>query len=84
MTETILLIIIILQLVAAAFRDYLYISEKKKLINALASRTPQDMATLEATDKLKVGVTEVSPPELTSLDEVPQEEWEKAVLGNGK
>ncbi|MEK9207186.1 MAG: hypothetical protein AAB922_01800 [Patescibacteria group bacterium] len=84
MTEILLIIIILAQMGYSAYRDYLNLQEKKKLINALTAKTSEDLATLDATDKLKVGETEPIPPDMTSLDEVPQEDWEKAVLGDGK
>ncbi len=84
MTEVLLIIIILAQMGYFAYKDYLNLQEKKKLINALAAKTTNELASLDAADKLKVGETEPTQPDLTSLDEIPQEAWEEAVLGNGK
>ena len=84
MIEILLIVIVLAQMGYSAYRDYLNLQEKKKLINALTAKTSEDLASLDATDKLKVGETEPTQPDLTSLDEIPQEAWEEAVLGDGK
>ena len=84
MTEVLLTIIILVQFGYWIYRERLASEEKKKLINALVSKSPEDLVALDATDKLKVGEIEPTQPDLTSLDEVTQEVWEDAVLGDGK
>ena len=82
--EIILLFVILSQTLYSIYRDYINSQEKNKLVNALLSKTAQDMVEFERADKLKVGETTPTLPDLTSLDEMPQDAWEKMVINDEK
>jgi hypothetical protein len=84
LTSILLFILLLVQTAYSLYRDNLNNKEKNKLINALLSKTAQDMVAFEATDKLNTGETMPIPPDFTSLDEVGQDEWDKLVLNDEK
>lgn len=66
-----------------AYQLYQSKKERDRLVNALLSRTPQEFKQLETPPAKEREAVAVSPqPDLVSMDELSQEDWNKVVLGD--
>ena len=76
-------VVIIALLIFIGVREYLSSQERKKLLNAILARSPREFKELEMIDKTKIELKPESekPSDLVPLEELGDEEFEKAVLG---
>ena len=74
-----LVIVIALLCGLLAFEKYQSSKERNKLINALISKTPEQMAMLEAVDKTKPSKQKEQPFDLIPEDSLSQEQFEDLI-----
>ena len=85
MTEVILTVVIAILSALLGWTDYNNRKERKTLINAIKSKTAEDMVNLELVDKTKI---EAKPPKeskenLVPLEDLTDDEYDEHVIGNG-
>ena len=78
MTEAVLLLIVIALVGLVAFMDWNNRKERKSLLNAILSKTTEDMVNLELADKTKIDVKndeEDNLPDFTEVEGMSDDEY---------
>lgn len=85
MIDTAALVIVVIALVSLlAWVDWNNRKERSKLINALMSRTPEQLRDLEFVDKVQPPKLDKSEPDLVPADQLSDEDFTEMVgLKNG-